>query len=54
MLTYEYTAKDVNTGKEIKAEVQADSEHSAAKLLVEQGLAPTDIRLKGQGRNPIS
>jgi len=60
MLTYEYTARDPATDKEIKSELTADSESAAAKLIVEQGLAPIDIHLKGHkkswrnfGRNRI-
>ena len=48
MLTFEYSARDTKNGKVIKAEVQAQSEQAAAKLLSEQGLAPTDIHLKGE------
>lgn len=51
MLTFEYTAKDPNTGKEIKAEVQADSERSAAKLISDQGLAPLEINVKGDSKS---
>lgn len=50
MLTFEYTARDTKSGEVIKAEVQALSEQSAAKLLAEQGLAATDIHLKGEKR----
>ena len=48
MLTFEYTAKDAKTGEHIKAEVQAESEQVAAKLITKQGLAPLSIKLKGQ------
>ncbi|HEX9594708.1 MAG TPA: type II secretion system F family protein [Candidatus Saccharimonadales bacterium] len=48
MLTFEYTARDTKSGQIIKAEVKAQSEQSAAKLLAEQGLAPTEISLKGE------
>lgn len=48
MLTYNYTAKDPKTGDTVKAELQADNEQSAAKLIQEQGLLPLDIKL-GQG-----
>ena len=54
MLTYEYTARDSKSGKVIKAEVQAQSEQAAAKLLADQGLAPTDIRVKGEDRGLLS
>jgi type IV pilus assembly protein PilC len=48
MLTFSYEAKDAKTGKKVKAQVQADNEQAAAKLLREQGLTPLSIRpLKG-------
>lgn len=50
MLTYEYTARDTKSDQVVKAEVQAQSEQAAAKLLAGQGLAPTDIHLKGEKR----
>ncbi len=40
MITFVYTAKHPETGETIKAEVQADSESSAAKLLLNQSLVP--------------
>lgn len=46
MLTFEYVARDPKTGEKIKAEVQADSEQAAAKLIHEEGFAPLDIVLK--------
>lgn len=52
MLTYTYTAKDGN-GNSIKAEVQADSEQSASKLIRDQGLTPIDITIKGEKRSII-
>ena len=51
MLTYVYTARDPNGG-DIKAEVQADSEQSAAKLIRNQGLTPVSITIKGE-RNKL-
>lgn len=45
MLTYLYTAKRLN-GELIKAEVQAESEGSAAKLLIAQQLMPISIEPK--------
>jgi len=50
VLTYEYTARDTKSDQVVKAEVQAQSEQAAAKLLAGQGLAPTDIHLKGEKR----
>ena len=48
MLTYSYVARDLNTGRKIEAEVQAENEKSAAKLLTERGLAPLEIEVKGE------
>lgn len=47
MLTYNYTARDPASGQKIKAQVQADSEQAASKLIRSQGLAPVDISLSG-------
>lgn len=49
MLTYQYTARDAATGRHVKAEVQADSEQSAAKLIREEGLTPVEISLSKSG-----
>lgn len=49
LITYKYTARNPSTGKKIVAEVQADSEASAAKLIGEQGLAPLEIVPKAPG-----
>ncbi|MCA9327139.1 type II secretion system F family protein, partial [Candidatus Saccharibacteria bacterium] len=49
MLTYNYTARNPQTGKVVKANVQADSEAAAAKLISAEGLVATDISLEGQG-----
>jgi type IV pilus assembly protein PilC len=46
MLTFTYEAKDGKTGKKLKAQVQADSEQAAAKLIHEQGLTPLSIKLE--------
>lgn len=46
MITYVYTAKSLATGESVTAEVQADSESSAAKLLIQQNLAPVTIQPK--------
>ncbi len=43
MLTFEYTARDTTTNKVIKSTVQAESERSAAKLLMAQGIVPLEI-----------
>ncbi len=49
MLVFQYTARDPETGKKVKAEVQADSEQAAAKLLSSQGLSVLDITSKDAG-----
>lgn len=55
MLTFSYTARDPATGNKIKAEVQADNEASAVKLIQKEGLAPVDIHaIDDKSINPIS
>ena len=54
MLTYHYTARNPSTGKLIKADVQADSEAAAAKLISQEGLVPTDIRLGEKGLGGVA
>lgn len=51
MLTFTYSARDSKTGEKVKAEVEADSEAAAAKLIRSAGLSPLDIKLKGDARN---
>ncbi len=59
MLSFQYTARDPQTGKTVKSSVQADSEGAAAKLISAEGLVPTDIRqgdagfLAGLGGNKV-
>jgi type IV pilus assembly protein PilC len=48
MITYVYTAKNAESGEMVKAEVQADSEQAAAKLLMGQKLFPIVIVPKGE------
>jgi type IV pilus assembly protein PilC len=48
MLSFEYIALDKVTGKRVKAEVQAQDEKSAAKLLTEKGLSPLEITPVGE------
>jgi len=45
MLAFRYTARDPSTGQYIKAEVQAEDELSASKLIRREGLVPIDIKL---------
>lgn len=54
MIVYKYTARDGATGKKVEAEVQADSETAAAKLIREQGLAPLEIKAKNSGNDGFS
>lgn len=49
MLSYKYTARDPATGGYVKANVQADNEQSAAKLIHKEGLVPIDIQLAEKG-----
>ncbi len=46
MQIFTYKARDLKTGKKVTAEVEADSDRVAARLLNERGLAPLEIRLK--------
>ena len=48
MLTFTYTAHRNDSNEIVKAEVQAESEQSAAKLLMGQGLFPISIEAKGK------
>jgi type IV pilus assembly protein PilC len=43
MLTFDYTARDTTSNKIIRSTVQAESERSAAKLLMAQGIVPLQI-----------
>lgn len=43
MLTFEYTARDPATGQKVKAQVQAENEQAAAKLIKKEGLAPIEV-----------
>jgi type IV pilus assembly protein PilC len=49
MLTYQYAARNPQTGELIKSVVQADSEMAAAKLLKQQGLVATNIAIERRG-----
>ena len=53
MLTFRYTARNPKTGEKISAEVQAENEQAAAKLLRQEGLAPLDIRPADSTANPL-
>jgi len=49
MLNYTYRARNVASGEKVKGVIQADSEGAAIKLINEQGLTPTDIKLGQAG-----
>ena len=49
MKRYNYKAKEKGTGKQVKGSIQADTEQTAGKLLVEQGLIPESIMEEGSG-----
>jgi type IV pilus assembly protein PilC len=46
VLTYTYTALNSATGERVHAQIEADNENSAAKLLIDRGLSPLDITAK--------
>lgn len=54
MKKFTYEARDQNSNKIIKAVVQADTETSAAKLLISQGLTPFNIKEQDENNNIIS
>lgn len=43
MKRFNYKAKDKQTGKIVKGSIQADTERSAGKLLIDQGLIPQSV-----------
>lgn len=49
MLTFNYTARDPATGQKVSAQVQAENETAAAKLIQKEGLAPIEISPIGAG-----
>ncbi len=46
MLNFNYEARNASTGQKVKAQVQADNEQTAAKLIRDQGLTPLSIKLE--------
>lgn len=54
MLDFNYTAKDTSSNKVVKSTVKADSEKSAAKLLIGQGLMPLEIVEQTEAANIFS
>jgi type IV pilus assembly protein PilC len=53
MLAFRYTARDPATGQMIKAEVQADNEQSAAKLIHKEGLVPLSVEATARGSGGV-
>lgn len=54
MLSYKYTARDPATGALVKANVEAESEQAAAKLVHKEGLVPIDIELAESGAKGLT
>lgn len=54
MRKFNYEAKDSTNNKVVKATVQAESEHEAARLLISQGFTPVEINEAKSGENFIS
>lgn len=46
MLTYTYVARDPASGEKISAQIEAESENAAARLLSQKGLVPLEISAK--------
>jgi type IV pilus assembly protein PilC len=49
MLTFHYTARDPATGQLLKADVQAENEQAAAKLIKQEGYSPIEISSGSKG-----
>lgn len=55
MLTFKYEARNAISGEKVKAEVQADSEQAASRLIRTNGLTPLDIKVvNDNANNPLS
>ena len=54
MQKFHYEAKDQSTGKVVKSVVQAESEHAAARTLIEQGFTPINIKSEDDSANPLA
>lgn len=50
MRKFHYEARDQSTNKIVKSIVQAESEHAAAKTLIQQGFVPLDIKSEEQSK----
>ncbi len=53
MLTFHYVARNPATGQRIKADVQADDEKAAAKLIRAEGLVPLEISSTSSGASGL-
>lgn len=53
MKRFNYKAKDKNTGKTVRGNIQAETEQSAGKTLIEQGYIPESVVEEG-ANNPFS
>lgn len=53
MLSFHYEARDSKTGQMVKADVEADSEQAAAKLIHQAGLSPLKITPKDPSGNNL-
>jgi type IV pilus assembly protein PilC len=53
MRKFDYKARDRSSDKIVSSMVQAESESSAAKLLIEQGYTPLEIKESSEGRGFI-
>src|ERR1700689_2416615 len=49
MLTFSYEARNSKTGQKVKAQVQADNEQAATKLILGEGLAPLSLEVEKSG-----
>lgn len=54
MLTFKYTARDTASGKQVQADVQADNEAAAIKLIRDQGYTPIDIKEEHASKSPLA
>lgn len=54
MKRFNYEAKDQSTGKMVKASVQAENEHAAAKVLLAQGFTPHSIKEDSSSESVLS
>lgn len=54
MLEFDYVAKDRASNKQVHSTVKAESEKSAAKVLMEQGYTPLKITAKTESKGPLA